>query len=188
MATREEAGRDAANRELVIKTESRTDHRVPITSVFLLLVVLAFSDEFLSAVVDAISVQRDVRWLVVPIDFVLLLTVLIQKRSFRRKVKGQRRIGVLLWWFFGAALTISADGAGVLVRVHPIWFDVLSSLVYVFALALLLAATVDANPWMFVSPGRRSGRPAEWIRVGWPCRCWSARWVPTWRPFGGSSG
>lgn len=64
-------------RELVIKAESRTDHRVPITSVFLLLVVLAFSDEFLSAVVDAIGVQRDVRWLVVPIDLVLLLTVLI---------------------------------------------------------------------------------------------------------------
>jgi hypothetical protein len=160
---REETGRNATNRELVIKT--RTDHRVPITSVFLLLVVLAFSDEFLSAVVDAIGVQQDVRWLVAPIDFILLLTVLIQKRSFRRKVKGQRRIGVLLWWFFGAALTIGVDVVGVLVRAHPIWFDLLSYLVYVFALALLLAATVDANPWMFVSAGRRSARPAEWIRV-----------------------
>lgn len=80
-------------------------------------------------------------------------------------MKGQRRIGVLLWWFCGAELTIGADVAGVLVRVHPIWFELLSSLVYVFALALLLAATVDANPWMFVSAGRRSAWPDEWIRV-----------------------
>jgi hypothetical protein len=81
-----------------------------------------------------------------------------------------RRHGLrdLLWWVTGTTVTLAADR---LEGIDPLggqaWYEAVSSMVYVAALAVLFAATLGADPLLFVVPRRRrdaNGSPVpDWL-------------------------
>lgn len=141
------------------------DRRVPFAALFMLLVLVAFSDEYLSAVLDVTDdPYQDWRWLVVPIDAVLLLIVLVQKHRFRLRTGGERGRQVLPWWLFGAAITLGLD-LTVSLSDPSLTLDLIAAPFYVAALVMLVAATMDSSPRLLVSPRLRGERVEEWTRL-----------------------
>jgi hypothetical protein len=142
---------------------------IPFTAAVTIFVPLAFSDEFLNAIVDALGREYDdYRWLLAIIDAVILALLGWQGVRFQRARGGLGRTTVL-WWSAGAVVTLVADR---LENVDPLgtlaWFDVATSVVYVVTLAVLFAATLGADPLLLVSPGRRSSYGPDnddWRRV-----------------------
>jgi len=161
----------------MISTDSRGspvhDRRIPVIAAFIPLVLLAFSDEFLDAVIDALGLRgrrplsMPIDRLIVPIDAAIILVILVLKRRIRKRLQAPRRRKILLWWGLGALLTVGLD---LLATTNPsmskiLWFDLLASFLYVLALAILVATTIDASPSLLLSRRLRHARPDEWIRV-----------------------
>ncbi|MFI0805662.1 hypothetical protein, partial [Amycolatopsis lurida] len=146
---------------------------IPITAVFMVLVVLAFSDEFLGAFDEEMELRHRWDWLLAPIDLVILALVLLTKNLFRRRIGGAKRPSVLVWWFVGAILTLALDLLTTVViapRIFPrdltrLWLDLLTPLPYLVALALILSTTLDARPAMLVSRRARESDQGEWVRL-----------------------
>ncbi|WP_433273075.1 hypothetical protein ACQPZF_18080 [Actinosynnema sp. CS-041913] len=146
--------------------------QVPMVAVFLVLIILAFSDEFLAGVDDAAGLEHRWDWLLVPVDTAILVVVLAVKGRFRRRVGGDRTRRITAWWIAGAGITLGLDVlASVVVRQRAghdpngLWFDLPVAPLYVVALAMVLAATFDADPRVLISRRLRARRPQEWARV-----------------------
>ncbi len=138
-----------------------------------MLVVLAFSDEFLGAFNDELKLNHRWDWLLVPIDFVILSAVLLAKRLFRWRTGGAKRRSILIWWLVGALMTLGLDFlTAVLVtprtsaaEMTRLWLDLAVSPAYIAALAIILSTTLNASPTVFLSQKVRNDNPDEWVRV-----------------------
>ncbi|SER80643.1 hypothetical protein [Actinokineospora terrae] len=137
------------------------------TATFLLLVLLAFSDEFLSAVADATQVPYAmVHWTLIVIDTLLLVLVAQFKRRFRLRVNGEPGRGIMAWWLFGATLTLTTDALAIwVVPPRTLWFDLVSALIYALGLAMLVSTTIDTKPMLLVSAKTREALVDEWSRL-----------------------
>jgi hypothetical protein len=130
---------------------------------FVAFVPLAFSEDFIEAVSDATRTQPPPD-MVVAVDLLLLACLfLLTVALWTPSGEAPRSWSFAPWWIAGAALTLVVDVA--LTR----WIDreslgieIGSSLLYVFSLALIVAATVGVNPSRIRI--RDGTARAEWIR------------------------
>ncbi|MBN6034072.1 hypothetical protein [Amycolatopsis sp. 195334CR] len=154
--------------------------------IFMVLIALAFSDEFLSIFLQVGSLSSiGSDWVLIGVDAGLLAIILLVKALFRRRIKGNRsRRDIWTWWFVGAALTLALDLATALFPGHlyqverarvpgeppnkdgiPVWFDLMANLAFTIGLALVLMATLHASPSLVFSRKRREGNKEEVRRL-----------------------
>jgi hypothetical protein len=138
-----------------------------LVAVFIAFVPLAFSEDFLDAVFETLDEQQP-RWALFWVDAALLALILLLTLWLQPRLVGAYSLSLLTWWALGAGLTLGLDtaAAGALPWALPdtIGGDLGASLLYVISLAILLAATVGADPRrMLTSSGRDRDRDA-WSR------------------------
>jgi hypothetical protein len=160
--------RNSQRRQARLATVKR---REPFTSTFVLLFLLAFSDELLylvGAAVQPVEVTGLVVLLVV--DGVLLALVLFQIWRIRRRSERRGRWTVWLYAGVSAAGTLGTD---VLVKLtdaseNPAAITAIglvSSVLYVLSLTGLVAAVLQVSPRLLVRSRLRTEHPDDWHRL-----------------------
>jgi hypothetical protein len=136
--------------------------------VFLVFVPLAFTEDFLEAVfgLPDDTLQERAR---LPVLDLLLLSVIWGLAWWRRRREPRAR-GLLTWWFLlGAGFTLAVDVATVsgLLSADEVSDRLFAFVLYLVALAILLAAVVGANPRSLLARRDRSEeRRDAWKRFG----------------------
>lgn len=140
--------------------------RAVLAVVFLLLFVFSYSEEIVFAVLDATGHDHLLGWIVglVGLDMTVLAVVGLLKRQILRADDGVPRLW-RPWWISFAAVVVLDVLLCVLPEPHPLWVDLLVSVVMACLMGLLMALSLNACPLTLFSRVRRSAAPTDWARV-----------------------
>ena len=154
------------------KTVAPVRATAPLIALFLLLIPLAFSDDFVEALSESLGRDPESDWLLVlAVDALLLNILAILTVRLAAAGDGPRSIRLWLWWLAGAAATIVMDillGTKLSPGDRDAGFAeyALYALVYLLALACLLAAMLGASPLAVVwKRAREAHGEAAWSRL-----------------------
>jgi hypothetical protein len=146
---------------------------VPLTATFLLLVPLAFSEEFTQAIADASGTETP-PFAVLAWDTALIVVLSVTVGAVWRKHSPRARPVLKRWWWLGAVLTLAIDFlAGALKAFAdidqavnmPLWAVVLILLGYLVSLVMLIAGAVAATPYALFRTKLRYRDPPAWSRL-----------------------
>lgn len=133
--------------------------------IFLLLFGYSFSEEIVTAVLEAFG--RDdtgAPAIVIAVDAVILLAVGLLKRTIDRIDGGAP--GLWGWWWTGAGVILLCDVVLAVVSTHPpVGVDQLLALLLALAMGLVLVSSLNADPLTLFSARRRAEMPLDWQRV-----------------------
>jgi hypothetical protein len=137
-----------------------------VTLAFFTLVLLAFSDEPMSAMQQIPAVAPRRWWIYLLFEVVVLTLLYWQRHRIRKAMDLPRAWPVGLWWFGGATLMLCSDARWVGLRfpakLPQPWEDVLEAGISALAVLILLATTIGANPLMLVASRFRKNKKKIW--------------------------
>ncbi len=134
--------------------------------VFLLVFVFSYSEEIVTGVFEAIGQGHNEEWRIalVFVDLAILGGLAALKRSIGRSDGGPARLW--RWWWAAFAIVMGVDVIlNGLSGSPPVWIDVLASTLFALALAILMAASLNADPLTLWNSARRAALPTDWLRV-----------------------
>jgi hypothetical protein len=131
---------------------------------FVVLVPFTFSDQLLAAAYDAANVVQP-GWVLPATDAMLLALLLALTLWLWCRVIQLPSWRIRAWWAVAAVATLGLDTADhYLISRGSMLVDLGAALLYIFLLAILLAAIVGASPILVLTPDGRRRDPVGWQR------------------------
>jgi hypothetical protein len=144
----------------------RTPERAILGVIFLLLFVISYSEEIVSALFQIIGYGETEEWRIalIVVDVAILVWVGLLKRSIARDDHGRPRLW--RWWWAGCVMVIVLDI--ILNGLHeypPAWLDVMSSVLFTIATGILMMSSINADPATLFSSRKRAALRRDWLRA-----------------------
>jgi hypothetical protein len=145
------------------QASSRAD-RALFGVVFLMLFAFSYSEQIVSELFSSSRDGGSVAWriAVIAVDVVVLGAVGVLKRTVTRADGSVSRLWG--WWWAGVVILIGVD----IVRLIPgdyLAVDVATSTIYAAAMGFTMAASLNSDPLVLLSSGRRLALPTDWARA-----------------------